>query len=118
MSTMDVMSNDSGGIAGVKHVDMKLEAARDKLIARGVEVSEVLHGGTRGADFHHDGRASGPDRDRGSNRSCASFRDPDGKGRLFQEVTTRLPGRIHPAETAFASLNDLASTIGVPRPPG
>ncbi len=39
-------------------------------------------------------RVSGPDPERGSYRSFASFRDPDGNGWLFQEVTTRLAGRI------------------------
>jgi len=30
---------------------------------------------------------------------------------LFQEVTTRLPGRIDSATTTFASANDLASAL-------
>ena len=38
-------------------------------------------------------RISGPDPEHRSYRSLASFRDPDGNGWLFQEVTTRLPGR-------------------------
>ena len=38
-------------------------------------------------------RVSGPDPEHGSYRSFASFRDPDGNGRLLQEVTMRLPGR-------------------------
>ena len=29
----------------------------------------------------------------------------------MQEVTTRLPGRVDHAETAFASVNDLASAL-------
>jgi hypothetical protein len=36
---------------------------------------------------------------------------PDGNGWLLQEVTTRLPGRIGTAETAFASAPDLASAL-------
>ena len=39
----------------------------------------------------------------------ATFSDPDGNGWLLQEVTTRLPGRIDLAGTAFTSSNDLAS---------
>jgi hypothetical protein len=77
-------------------------------------VSEIFHEGTRGARFSHagtNGRVSGPDPDRSSYRSYASFSDPDGNGWLFQEVTTRLPGRIDPAETAFASVNDLAGAL-------
>ena len=44
-------------------------------------------------------RASGPDPDQRSYRSFASFKDPDGNGWLFQEVTTRLPGRVDTNET-------------------
>ena len=56
-------------------------------------------------------RVSGPDPERRSYRSFASFSDPDGNGWLFQEVTTRLPGRIDSATTTFASANDLASAF-------
>ena len=64
--------------------------------SRGVEVSEVFHGAKQGADYQGSdepflfgtNRVSGPDPDRGSYRSFASFRDPDGNGWLFQEVTT------------------------------
>ena len=75
-----------------------IEAAREELLDRGVEVSEVFHGG--GAVRWHGrtlsvwaAQVSGPDPQHGSYRSFASFRDPDGNGWLFQEVTTRLPGR-------------------------
>ncbi|MET1082110.1 MAG: hypothetical protein ABWY12_03540 [Burkholderiales bacterium] len=53
-------------------------------------------------------RVSGPDPEHRSYRSLAPFRDPDGNGWLFQEVTTRVPGRIDPATTTFASATDLA----------
>ena len=56
-------------------------------------------------------RTSGLDPKRGSYRSFASFRDPDGNGWLFQEVTTRLPGRIDSGVTTFASANDLAAAF-------
>jgi catechol 2,3-dioxygenase-like lactoylglutathione lyase family enzyme len=63
-----------------------IKAARDDLIGRGADVSEV---------FHVDGgRAAGPDPDRASYGSYATFRDPDGNSWLLQEVTTRLPGRV------------------------
>ena len=88
-----------------------IEGARDELAARGVEVSEVFHEGTRGARFHDIGRVAGPSPDRSSYGSFASFSDPDGNGWLFQEVTTRLPGRIDPAATAFASAGDLAQAL-------
>jgi catechol 2,3-dioxygenase-like lactoylglutathione lyase family enzyme len=89
------------------------EAARGDLLARGVEVGEVFHEGTPGARFAHaaNGRVSGPAPDRGSYRSFASFSDPDGNGWLFQEVTTRLPGRVDPAVTSYASASDLAGAL-------
>ena len=73
----------------------------------------LFHEGTRGARFHHapNGRVSGPVPDRSSYGSFASFSDPDVNGWLLQEVTTRLPGRIDPAATSFASANDLASAL-------
>jgi catechol 2,3-dioxygenase-like lactoylglutathione lyase family enzyme len=102
-----------GSAQGLYLIVSGIEAARGKLLARGVEVSEVFHEGTAGARFHPatNGRVSGPAPDRGSYRSFASFSDPDGNGWLFQEVTTRLPGRIDPAATSFASANDLAGAL-------
>ena len=46
--------------------------------------------------------------DPSSYRSFAAFNDPDGNGWLLQEVTTRLPGRVDPAVTSFASAPELA----------
>ena len=66
----------------------------------------MFHPGTPGAQFQPDGtsgRVSGPAPDHASYSSFATFSDPDGNGWLLQEVTTRLPGRIDAAETAFAS---------------
>jgi catechol 2,3-dioxygenase-like lactoylglutathione lyase family enzyme len=67
-----------------------LDAAREELAARGADVSEVWHG--RG--FGGGGRVPGPDPDRGSYRSFATFSDPDGNRWLLQEITERLPGRV------------------------
>jgi catechol 2,3-dioxygenase-like lactoylglutathione lyase family enzyme len=91
-----------------------IEAARDQLAARGVEVSEVFYPATPGAQFQPDdanGRVNGPAPDHASYGSFATFSDPDGNGWLLQEITTRLPGRIDGAETAFASTADLASAL-------
>jgi catechol 2,3-dioxygenase-like lactoylglutathione lyase family enzyme len=88
-----------------------IEAARDELVARGVEVSEVFHEGTPGARFHDAGRVAGPSPEHSSYGSFASFSDPDGNGWLFQEVTTRLPGRVDPATTSFTSASDLAAAL-------
>jgi catechol 2,3-dioxygenase-like lactoylglutathione lyase family enzyme len=88
-----------------------VEAARADLVARGVEVTEVFHEGSPGARFHAAGRVAGPSPDRSSYGSFATFSDPDGNRWLFQEVTTRLPGRIDPTTTSFASASDLADSL-------
>ena len=88
-----------------------IEAARADLVARGVEVSEVFHEGSPGARFHEATRVAGPSPDRSSYGSYATFSDPDGNGWLFQEVTTRLPGRIDPGATTYASTSDLADAL-------
>jgi catechol 2,3-dioxygenase-like lactoylglutathione lyase family enzyme len=82
-----------------------IEAAHKELVARGINASEVFHG----SPFSPAGRISGPDPERQSYRSFVSFEDPDGNVWIVQEVTRRLPGRIDPATTTFASANDLAS---------
>jgi catechol 2,3-dioxygenase-like lactoylglutathione lyase family enzyme len=84
-----------------------IEAAYKVLVARGVNASEVFHG----SPFSPAGRITGPDPERESYRSFVSFEDPDGNGWIVQEVTRRLPGRINPAATTFASANDLASAM-------
>ena len=81
-----------------------IQAARDQLVAAGIEVSELSHLGT-------DGPGSGPDPEHRSYLSIASFSDPDGNTWLLQEVTTRLPGRVDAAATSFGSANDLASAM-------
>ena len=108
----NVTSAEPGSAQGLHLIVSDIGAARDELVGRGVEVSEVFH--DVGGVFHHagvDGRVSGPDPDRRSYGSFASFSDPDGNGWLFQEVTTRLPGRIDRAATTFASASDLASAL-------
>jgi catechol 2,3-dioxygenase-like lactoylglutathione lyase family enzyme len=103
-----------GSAHGLYLIVSDIEAARDELVARGVEVSEVFHAGTPGAQFQPDGtsgRVGGPAPDHASYGSFATFSDPDGNGWLLQEVTTRLPGRIDLAETSFASANDLATAL-------
>ena len=110
----NITSAAPGSAQGLYLIVSDIEAARDELVARGVEVSEVFHPGTPGAQFQPDGtsgRVSGPAPDHASYSSFATFSDPDGNGWLLQEVTTRLPGRIDAAETAFASTADLASAM-------
>ena len=49
-----------GSAQGMYLIVSGIEAARDELVARGVEVSEVFHEGTPGARFHDAGRVAGP----------------------------------------------------------
>lgn len=103
-----------GSAQGLYLIVTDIEAARNALIARGVEVSDVFHPETPGAQFQlgdTDGRASGPAPDHESYGSFATFSDPDGNGWLLQEITTRLPGHVEATETAFASTSDLASAL-------
>jgi catechol 2,3-dioxygenase-like lactoylglutathione lyase family enzyme len=90
-----ITSAAPGSAQGLYLIVSDVEAARKDLAARGVEVSEVFHAGMPGAQFQIDGsgRVSGPAPEHASYSSFATFRDPDGNGWLFQEVTTRLPGR-------------------------
>jgi catechol 2,3-dioxygenase-like lactoylglutathione lyase family enzyme len=79
-------------------------SARDALVAAGAEVGEVFHLGPNGP-------VSGPDPERRSYFSRATFRDPDGNEWLMQEITTRLPGRVDATETSFGSTSDLADAM-------
>ena len=84
-----------GSAQGLYLIVSHVEAARKELVARGVEVSEVFHTLKPGAQFRPEsnGRVSGPDPGHRSYFSFATFSDPDGNTWLFQEITTRLPGR-------------------------
>jgi catechol 2,3-dioxygenase-like lactoylglutathione lyase family enzyme len=99
-----------GSAQGLLLIVSDIQAARDELVRRGVEVSEVFHfaGWNRVAP---DARVSGPAPDRRSYASFVSFSDPDGNGWLLQEITTRLPGRIDPGAISFGSAGDLASAF-------
>jgi uncharacterized protein GlcG (DUF336 family)/catechol 2,3-dioxygenase-like lactoylglutathione lyase family enzyme len=92
-----------GSAKGLHLIVADIQAARDELHRRGVEISEPFH--DVGGIFHH---ASGKDLIRGPNpqrksyASYASFSDPDGNGWVFQEVTARLTGHIAPDDTSFS----------------
>jgi catechol 2,3-dioxygenase-like lactoylglutathione lyase family enzyme len=105
-----------GSAQGLYLIVSDVAAARKALLDRGVKISEVFHAGDVDAgtdELYLFGRqrVSGPDPERQSYRSFASFRDPDGNGWFLQEITKRLPGRIDAAATTFASANDLASAM-------
>jgi catechol 2,3-dioxygenase-like lactoylglutathione lyase family enzyme len=106
-----------GSARGLYLIVSDLNAARSELLGRGAKVSEIFHdaGGVfTGPDepfLFGRRRVDGRDPEHRSYRSFASFSDPDGNGWLFQEVTTRLPGRIDRAETTFASSVELAAAL-------
>jgi catechol 2,3-dioxygenase-like lactoylglutathione lyase family enzyme len=106
-----------GSTQGLYLIVSDIEAARTELLSHGVQVSEIFHGASgtySGPDEPYlfgRVRVSGPDPNRGSYRSFASFRDPDGNGWLLQELTTRLQGRIDSGVTSFASVADLAAAL-------
>ncbi|MGZ3480017.1 MAG: VOC family protein [Myxococcaceae bacterium] len=71
-----------------------IDAARDELIARGADVSEVFH--YAAGPFNNavkNPRVSGRDPEGRPYHSFVSFEDPDGNVWLVQEIRTRLPGR-------------------------
>jgi predicted enzyme related to lactoylglutathione lyase len=110
----NITSAGPGSAQGLYLVVSDIEAARGELVARSVEVSEVFHPGTPGAQFQPDGksgRITGPATDHATYGSFATFSDPDGNSWLLQEVTTRLPGRIDTHATSFGSATDLASAL-------
>ena len=104
-----------GSAQGLYLIVSDIAAAREELLGHGVEVSEVFHneGVYAGPDEPYlfgRLRVGGPDPEHRSYRSFASFRDPDGNGWLFQEITTRLPGRVV-GDTRYASASDLAQAL-------
>jgi catechol 2,3-dioxygenase-like lactoylglutathione lyase family enzyme len=106
-----------GSAQGLYLIVSDIAAARDALLGRGVAIGEAFHDA---GDVHAGPdepylfgrrRVSGPDPDRGSYRSFASFKDPDGNGWLFQEITARLPGRVDAGDTTFTSSAELAAAL-------
>ena len=106
-----------GSAQGLYLIVSDIGAARDALLGRGVEISDVFHGagdmyvGKDEPYLFGPVRVSGPDPGHGSYRSFASFSDPDGNGWLFQEITQRLPGRVDADATTFASSTELAKAL-------
>ena len=80
-----------GSMRHLELVTSDIVATRAELVERGVDVTEVYHG--PGSPFFPAARIPGPDPERASYNSYASFDDPDGNGWTLQEITSRLPGR-------------------------
>ena len=100
-----VTSAEPGSARGLYLIVSDIEAAHAELADRGVDVSEVFHRAGPGNP-----PLRGPDPERHSYASFASFNDPDGNSWLLQEITERLPGRVD-ADTTFTSSNDLATVL-------
>jgi catechol 2,3-dioxygenase-like lactoylglutathione lyase family enzyme len=107
-----VTAQAPGTAQGLQLIVTDIEAAHDELKRLGADPSEVFH--DAGGIFHHagtDARVPGAAPAHNSYGSFLSFSDPDGNGWILQEVTTRLPGRVDPAATTFASTTDLADAL-------
>src|SRR5271165_3706059 len=89
----NVTAAPPGSAQGLYLIVSDIAAARDELLGRGVEVSELFHDaggvyvGTDQPYLFGRLRVSGPDPEHRSYRSFASFSDPDGNGWLLQEIT-------------------------------
>jgi len=68
-----------GSLHGLHLCVSDLDSARDGLVERGVDASEMFH-------FGEGGQLTGPDPERQSYNSFISFKDPDGNTWLVQEV--------------------------------
>lgn len=97
-------SAEPGSAQGLYLIVSDIEAAREELLGRGIEVSEVFHdargllfhghtGGTVTHDLPGQERLAGRHPEGTSYGSYATFSDPDGNGWVLQEITERLPGR-------------------------
>jgi catechol 2,3-dioxygenase-like lactoylglutathione lyase family enzyme len=84
-----------------------IEAARDELVRRGIDVSDIWHG----PPFPVEARQPGPDPERASYGSFVYFTDPDSNTWLVQEVTTRRPGRMNTTETGYVTTADLEAAL-------
>ena len=82
------VATEPGSVQHLVLVVDDIDAAREDLIGRGVEVSEPFHNDPQTHD-----PVSGPDPQGRSYQTYASFSDPDGNGWVLQEIKTRLPGR-------------------------
>jgi catechol 2,3-dioxygenase-like lactoylglutathione lyase family enzyme len=86
-----------GSLGGLELIVEDIEAARDDLISRGVDVSDPWHlePGV--------GVRPGPDPEGRPYFTRASFEDPDGNGWQLQPITERLPGRVQPVDVPALS---------------
>lgn len=82
-----ITSAPPGSAEGLHLVVTDIEAARDELTGRGVEVSDVRHMGAAGWE-------AGVHPEHASYASFADFKDPDGNTWILQEVKQTNPDRL------------------------
>jgi hypothetical protein len=78
---------EPGSVERLEVAVYDIDATRQDLISRGVEVSDLFHAAPGQAP------EPGPDPEGRSYMTFATFKDPDGNGWLLQEIKERLPGR-------------------------
>ena len=100
-----ITSAAPGSSRGLYLVVSDIVAACAQLAERGIDISKVFHRAV-GKEPQ-----AGPDPERRSYCSYATFSDPDGNGWLLQEVTSRLPGRVDSGDTTFPTSGDLARAL-------
>ncbi len=98
----NITAAEPGSAQGLYLIVTDLEAARNELLRRGIEISEPFH--DTGGVFHHADakcQVSGFNPQRKSYASYASFSDPDGNTWLLQEITARLSGDMEVGDARF-----------------
>ncbi|APG05554.1 glyoxalase [Luteibacter rhizovicinus DSM 16549] len=106
-----------GSVQGLHLVVSDIVQARDEMLRRGIDVSDIFHDAN--GVFHHAGKenqSSGPNPDRKSYASYFSLSDPDGNQWVVQEVTERLTGPVALSDHHFTET--LAEATRRPMDPG
>jgi predicted enzyme related to lactoylglutathione lyase len=108
----NIASGASGSAQSLYLIVLDIEAAREELLARGVEVSEVFHEGAPGARFHDSGRAPGLAPDRGTYGSFATSAIQMGTAGCFRRSRPGCPVVEGEAmTTTYESVDDLAAAL-------
>jgi catechol 2,3-dioxygenase-like lactoylglutathione lyase family enzyme len=114
MFGVNISSAPPGSASGLHLSTANVEAARSDFQRRGVSISELFH--DDGGIFHRtgaDGHVSGPNAERKSYASYASFCDPDGNTWIIQEIGARLDADLTPGDTRFTP-QLVKAALGIP----
>jgi catechol 2,3-dioxygenase-like lactoylglutathione lyase family enzyme len=108
----NITSAEPGSAEGLHLIVSDIEAAREDLVGRGVNPTEVFHceSGYACRFPGNDPPVPGPHPDRATYGSFLAFNDPDGNRWILQEVTTRFPGRVE-GDTTYASAGELSQAL-------